>query len=83
MDKGFPSSAPCVQSKEKKASTHTSHTIQQNFVAKGWVSIYSQRRVFYPGSWYEPGPMLRREPRATQGGHWSRFMPQTGTDSLK
>jgi hypothetical protein len=26
---------PCVQSKEKKASTHTSHTIQQNLVAKG------------------------------------------------
>jgi hypothetical protein len=25
----------CVQSKEKKTSTHTSHTIQQNLVANG------------------------------------------------
>jgi hypothetical protein len=44
---------------------------------------FRQGRVFDPGSWHEPGPMLRRAPRATRGGHWSRLMPQTGTDAPK
>jgi hypothetical protein len=72
--------------KEKKKIAPTPHTQSSKFLwqrAKGWVSIYSQERVFDPGSYHEPGTMLRRAPRALLGRHWSRFIPQTGTDSLK
>jgi hypothetical protein len=57
--------------KGKKKLAPTAHTQSSKFLwqrAKGWVSIYSQGRVFDPGSWHELGPMLRREPRAMLGG---------------
>jgi hypothetical protein len=56
--------------KGKKKLAPTPHTQSNNLWqrAKGWVSIYSQGRVFDPGSWHELGPMLRREPHAMLGG---------------
>jgi hypothetical protein len=60
-----------VCNQRKKKLTPTPHIQSSKILwqrAKGWVSIYSQGRVFDPGSWHEPGPMLHREPRAMLGG---------------
>jgi hypothetical protein len=57
----------CNQRKKNLAPTPHTQSIKISWQrAKGWVSIYSQG-VFDPGSWHEPGPMLRKEPRATRG----------------
>jgi hypothetical protein len=72
--------------KGKKKLAPTPHTQSSKFLwqrAKGWVSIYSQGRVFDLGSCHEPGPIIRREARVMLGRQWSRFMPQTGTDTPK